>query len=306
MVQPLRPPTGAPSSTAMNSGRLGAGPTRGATRWVWALIGAVLAVASFIGLERTFIESARGQIIDESALLGSTRGKASLEGITQFVVGIVSVRFLIAVVVVAVVVALVRKQWGDAARAVVIVAGANLTTQILKEMIERPEIGGAWAPGNSLPSGHTTVAASAAAVALLVAPRAARPIVAIIGAIYAAATGIATMSLGWHRPSDVIAAIAVVTAWTLLVMVPSRGRPADGPSGTAGRVVSTWLLGIAAVVGIAVGVLSLLGVMSQLNGVGQDVDLLSSGTLTLAYIGSAATVVGAASASAWAQILARR
>ena len=129
---------------------------------------------------------------------------------------------------------------------------------------------------------------------------------AIIGAIYAAATGIATMSLGWHRPSDVIAAIAVVTAWTLLVMVPSRGRPADGPSGTAGRVVSTWLLGIAAVVGIAVGVLSLLGVMSQLNGVGQDVDLLSSGTLTLAYIGSAATVVGAASASAWAQILARR
>lgn len=98
----------------------------------------------------------------------------------------------------------------------------------------------------------------------------------------------------------------MVTAWTLLVMVPSRGRPADGPSGTAGRVVSTWLLGIAAVVGIAVGVLSLLGVMSQLNGVGQDVDLLSSGTLTLAYIGSAATVVGAASASAWAQILARR
>jgi hypothetical protein len=43
----------------------------------------------------------------------------------------------------------------------------------------------------------------------LVAPATLRVLVAVIGVTYGAATGVATMSAGWHRPSDAVAACVV-------------------------------------------------------------------------------------------------
>jgi len=280
-----------------------------ATRWVWSLVGAVVAGVAVAGLSRFFVGSPAGLWVDELAFIGSERGRDQLEPISHVVLSVVSVPFLVIAMVVAVGVALARHRWGDAARAVVVVVGANLFTQVFKEMLERPDLAGMPSLENSLPSGHTTVAASVSAVALLVAPRAARPLVAVLGGAYTAATAVATMSLGWHRPSDVIAAVAVVTACTLLVLVPGSGRRADGFPGTPGRVVASLVLGAVAIGGIAVGVVTLLITLSGAEAATtypQARDSFDGAGLLLAYAGSAAAVVGCAAASAWAQLLARR
>jgi hypothetical protein len=94
-------------------------------------------------------------------------------------------------------------------------------------MVQRPDLlHNNVIPFNTLPSGHSTVAASLAASLVLVVPVRLRPVAATLGALYAA--GIATMTLaaGWHRPSDAVSAFAVVGLWTFgvsAVLVRDRG-----------------------------------------------------------------------------------
>lgn len=283
-------------------------PPPPATRWVWCVTGGLLAVVVAALTTRVFIAEPRFRLVDQAALLGAW-SPDWFEDLARSVLGVVSEPFLVVALAVAAIVALVRQRWGDAVRAAIIVAGANLTTQVLKELLERPVDVGVPGSGygNSLPSGHTTVAASIAAIALVVAPRAARPLVAVVGAAYAAATGVATVALGWHRPSDLLVAFAIVAAWSLLVLVPTRGRPADGVPGTAGRVVVGWLLGLVAVVGIGVG-LGTLGI--ALGTAGSDLSgtsaVLEVGMQRLASTGSAAGIAGVAALCSWALLLARR
>ncbi|MEU2029653.1 hypothetical protein ABZ787_11860, partial [Micrococcus luteus] len=56
--------------------------------------------------------------------------------------------------------------------ALLVLAGSNLTTQLLKAALPRPEHadGVPWSGGNSLPSGHMTLATGAAVAALLLVP----------------------------------------------------------------------------------------------------------------------------------------
>ncbi len=100
--------------------------------------------------------------------------------------------------------------------------GANLTTQILKEsVLDRPDFG--FGTLNSLPSGHTTVVASAVGAALLVAPGVLRPVVALAGGFATTLTGASTIVAGWHRPADVMAALAISLIWTAAVAAVIHG-----------------------------------------------------------------------------------
>ncbi len=106
----------------------------------------------------------------------------------------------------------------EAVAALVVVAGANLTTQLLKAAFEHGRNGalehGIELPWpNSFPSGHTTAAASIAAAMLLVAPPAYRMRAAVAGLLLTAAVGISVVVLGWHYPSDVLGGLLVVGAW---------------------------------------------------------------------------------------------
>ncbi|MFP5367305.1 MAG: phosphatase PAP2 family protein, partial [Actinomycetes bacterium] len=69
---------------------------------------------------------------------------------------------------------------------------------------------------NSLPSGHTTLAASAAAAIFLVVSPRWRPFAAAAGGTYSVLAGAAMFINLWHRPADVVAAFLVVGAWTLI------------------------------------------------------------------------------------------
>jgi membrane-associated phospholipid phosphatase len=113
--------------------------------------------------------------------------------------------------------------------AVVLVAGANVTTQVLKVVLQHArtkafehEMSMPWS--TSFPSGHTTAAASIAVALLLVVPAGYRLLAAGVGAALTATVGLSVVVLGWHYPSDVVGALLVVATWGLCAVAYLRQR----------------------------------------------------------------------------------
>jgi membrane-associated phospholipid phosphatase len=144
--------------------------------------------------------------------------------------------------------AVVRGRVRLAIAALAVIVGANVTTQLLKEVLLERSALDVIAP-NSLPSGHTTVVASAVGALLLVAPRALRLPVVVPGALAATFTGASTVVAGWHRPADIVAALAVCLAWTA-----AGAMFAGGPTRSAAGV------GVGALAGAAAGLVLLVGI----------------------------------------------
>jgi membrane-associated phospholipid phosphatase len=114
----------------------------------------------------------------------------------------------------------------DAAAAVVAVAGANVTTQVLKVALAHPRyqavLGYDQMGPVAFPSGHATAATSIViAFAFVVAPEW-RPAVAVVGACFVAAVGCSVMVLAWHFPSDVLGGILVASGWGFAVLALRR------------------------------------------------------------------------------------
>jgi membrane-associated phospholipid phosphatase len=113
--------------------------------------------------------------------------------------------------------------------AVIVVAGANVTTQLLKLALEHArtkaiEHGVELPWASSFPSGHTTAAASIAAALLLVVPAAYRLRALAVGTLLTAAVGLSTVILRWHYPSDVLGGLLVVGAWSFAALAYLRLR----------------------------------------------------------------------------------
>lgn len=270
--------------------------TRYQPRLVPRVVAALVAVVGLWGVWatwNTFVASERGQHADQLALEGAARGQGVLWDLAEPVLGVVSNSFIGLGLAVAVVLALVRGRWWLAAQVAILVGGANLTTQVLKHVVlDRPALLDiARADINTLPSGHTTVAASVAAGLLIAVPRRWRPLVAVAGAAYTAATGVSTLIGQWHRPSDVVAAILVVLAWGAGVCALSSPSSLDAPRpglergalepGSSGAV-GLLLLGAA-----GTGVLA-LGALGGVRGYGWGLPF--GGDLT-AYMGGMLGVV---------------
>jgi membrane-associated phospholipid phosphatase len=133
---------------------------------------------------------------------------------------------LLAMLAVACGIALRRRRPLDALAAVIVVAGANLTTQALKVLLAHPRfqsiLGGEQFGAVAFPSGHATAAASIAIAFLFVVPRNLRPAVAAAGTCLVAAVGCSVMILGWHFPSDVVGGILVASGWGFAVLAALR------------------------------------------------------------------------------------
>jgi membrane-associated phospholipid phosphatase len=110
--------------------------------------------------------------------------------------------------------------------AVVVVAGANLTTQILKVVLAHPRyqpILGAHQLGPiAFPSGHTTAAMSIAVAFALVVPQRLRPLAAVLGTGLVLAVGCSVLVLDWHYPSDVLGGILVAAGWGFAALAGLR------------------------------------------------------------------------------------
>jgi membrane-associated phospholipid phosphatase len=186
--------------------------------WLLLLTAAQAAAVAAVGL--FFVATAHGQHLDTIALAGNTIGRSRIDELVDTVLNAVSVAALAIATAVIGFIALARGRRALALMAILLIVGSNATTQVLKYVIERPDLGidsERAAAGNSFPSGHATVAASVAIALVLVLPPTARGLAALLGAGYAGLSGVATMSAGWHRPSDAIAAVLVVGAWTSAV-----------------------------------------------------------------------------------------
>lgn len=253
---------------------------------------AALCVVLTVALYVLFVRTRFGQRIDHAALEG--RASLSDESVDNAddllrTIDIASVAILGGGVVL---VAVLRARFLLAAAAAVLIGGANITTQVLKAVLPRPEL----LPGHpdiglgyTFPSGHTTVAASIAVGALLVVPRRLRGAVAVVGVLYAAAVGVATLTAGWHRPSEAIAAVSVVigwgalAAWVIAVRNGPRGRP-----GTAAPFASRLL--VAAGGGLCVA--TFVGLAAVL--VARRLGRLGAVDLGRAYTSAVVLIVGAA------------
>jgi membrane-associated phospholipid phosphatase len=189
----------------------------------------IICLAGLVVVSWLALYTAGGQRFDEQAMraVSQNRGRVSyrLVGLLHHV----SVGWAAVILAAILIIALLRGRIRIAIAAAILVAGANITTELLKKVIlDRPDLKHgqpAFPVVNSLPSGHTTVAFSLALAAVLVVPHVLRWIVAFAGSAVATLLGCATVVGNWHRPSDVVAGILVALIWAALVSAVVAGRP---------------------------------------------------------------------------------
>ncbi|MGZ4677274.1 MAG: phosphatase PAP2 family protein [Acidimicrobiia bacterium] len=229
-------------------------------------IAAVLCSFVLVAFAAVFVGTRAGQRVDDAALEGRVVQHRRTAARSDTLLRTISVGSLAVFGASLVGVALVRGRGHLAVGVAAIIGGANVTTQLFKAAVHRPDLlHDGVIPFNTLPSGHSTVAASLAAALIVVVPVRLRPWAATLGALYAA--GIATMTLaaGWHRPSDAVSAFAVVGIWTfgvcaVLVAIRGTGSP-RAPEGLPGLLV-----GAIAVLGLGFTVVIATSTISSADG----------------------------------------
>lgn len=256
---------------------------------------AVAQAAALVVVWRFAVHTGTGQWLDTVALTGNRIGQDRIDGPVDRILNAMSVVSLLAATAVIGFIALIRGRKGLAVAATLLIAGANVTTQLLKYVLDRPALGidpERDAVGNSLPSGHTTIAASVALALVLVLPPKVRPLGAFLGVAYAASAGVATLSAGWHRPSDAVAAFLVVGVWAalagLLLLIFQREQ-AQVSAEDAHRVAAA-VLGLGGLAAVVASGLALSWLLDQQQ---VPVDELSRRPLFIGYAGSAAGIAGA-------------
>lgn len=255
---------------------------------------ALVQVAAFLVVWRVAVHTEIGQWVDTVALTGNRIGQDRIDGPVDKLLNAMSVVSLLAATAVIGFIALIRGRIALAITATLLIAGANVSTQLLKYGLNRPDYGldpERAAVGNSLPSGHTTVAASVAVALMLVLPAKVRAVGAFLAAAYAAAAGVATLSAGWHRPSDAVAAYLVVGVWAALaglVLLITQREQAQVAPGDAHRLAALLLAAAGVLALIASGLA--LSWLVELRGTGPDE--LSRRPLFIGYAGSAAGIAG--------------
>ena len=222
-----------------------------------------LGAAYVVALAAVYVLTVRtvpGRLVSDAALRGALSTRSAASDSVHAVLDVVSVGSLAVATVVIVVIALLRLAGRAAVVAIGLLAAANVSTWLLKNyLFSRPDLGlreAAPETLNSLPSGHATAAFSAAAALVLVVPVALRRVAAVIGAAVGALVAVATMSAGWHRAGDALAAFCVVGFWSVVAAwVVLRGSdqavPGEDRWRPPGRAVKIALVGVGAGYGAA-------------------------------------------------------
>jgi membrane-associated phospholipid phosphatase len=171
------------------------------------------------------------QSVDLRIFIHLRRDEGPLHALASVLVNFGDLASLLVLLAVACAIGLRNGRRREVLAAIVVVAGANLTTQLLKTTLEHArhkafEHGIELPWPNSFPSGHTTAAASIAVALLLVVPARHRFAAAVTGAALTAAVGFSVVILGWHYPSDVLGGLLVVGAWAFAALAWLRVRGA--------------------------------------------------------------------------------
>lgn len=123
-------------------------------------------------------------------------------------------------------VAMLRGRPRLAVAALVLVAGSNLTSQVLKAVLEhqryQPSLGYLQIGPTGFPSGHATASLAMACAFALVVGRAWRPAVVSLGVLATAAVGCSRVMLHFHYPSDVLGGWLVAAGWCFAAVAALR------------------------------------------------------------------------------------
>jgi membrane-associated phospholipid phosphatase len=198
----------------------------GGKRALLAAIACALAIAPLAFVAYSFGPFER---LDLRVMLHLERDSGPLHSLAAVLVNFGDLASLLVLLAAACAIGLRYGRRREVLAAIVVVAGANLTTQLLKTTLEHArhkafEHGIELPWPDSFPSGHTTAAASIAVALLLVVPAAHRLAAAVAGIAITAAVGFSVVVLGWHYPSDVLGGLLVVGAWGFAALAWLRIR----------------------------------------------------------------------------------
>jgi membrane-associated phospholipid phosphatase len=176
-----------------------------------------------------------------------------------------------------------RRAYAGLLAAGVIVAAA-LTTQVLQAVLERPILlsSGYRREDQSFPSGHTAIPMAVFAALVLVVPHRFRWYAVVVAAPGAIGMGLATVTVGWHRPSDAVGGDLIVLAYACLaiVLLARRGHL----NAAEPRRAEAIAFGVASV-GLCVVVLLILSARDSVFVLGRTMVLVAGSLTTLALLG---------------------
>ena len=254
-------------------------------------------VVLFVLVVEVFVGTIRGQMLDTIALEGNSFGRRTAAETLNAALQAISVVSVALILVTIAVVAVARRRYTLAVMSIAVVVGSCLTTLLLHyHVLTRPVLGvdpERDLAGNSLPSGHATAAAAFAIGLTLVLPPRARGAAGLLGAGYAAVVGVATLSSGWHRPSDVIASYLIAGGWAAfagLVLVIGQKPTAV----VNRRERAEWSQAGATALGSFLTVLGIAVLAFVAQRMSEPVAAMGEDLLRLGYLGSAMVIGGGA------------
>jgi PAP2 superfamily len=216
------------------------------------VVAGALAVPVWAGTTQT----ATGQRLADLILYGRFAADPAVNGAATGTLAAVNLAWVAIAALGILTLALARGGIGLGTAVVAVLGGANVTAQLLKDVLERPNLIGtaSYASGNSFPSGTVTLAASLGFACILVAPRGLRAAVAIGAIALTAAVGMSTITTGWHRLADVVGATLISLAWASIVTAALVRAQGWMPRRTWGHGIG----GRATVVAATTGVIAVL------------------------------------------------
>jgi membrane-associated phospholipid phosphatase len=257
------------------------------------LFAGLVAAAGVVALYLVFVGTALGQAVDTAAMRGADVHHSRIVAVLDRTLNGTTLASLILVCLAAAAIGVIRRRLDVAVGAALVVLGSNLTAQVLKDHLGRPNLDHFPAP-NSFPSGHTTAAASVAFALIIALPHAVRGMVTLIGAGYVTVIAVATVWAEWHRPSDTVAGLLLVLAWGGLAAAALRIRRL-GRAGAPSRPtrLTTVLL---VVVGGITGAVGLVGMAAVAMSERVTPDLVSG---RFAFLAGAAAITAAVAGTFW-------
>ncbi|KAM9862575.1 phosphatase PAP2 family protein [Leucobacter sp. BZR 635] len=213
-------------------------------RVLWILLfWLILGVGSYV----LGVLSSTGQAVEDNLLSASNfnaHPPAPLSLVSPFAIAIALVALGL--------VALWVHGIGRALTVTLVPAVAIVASQLLKsEVLGRPELLTLGAE-NSFPSGHMTVFGTIVGAAIFAAPSRIRPILTAGGAVLLGVVSWQLLGYGWHRPSDVLGALALAVAgFAIVTMFTGLNRPPRAwllGTVSVGLVIIGWLAVAAALI----------------------------------------------------------
>jgi membrane-associated phospholipid phosphatase len=191
-------------------------------------------VVLFSALLISVYHTTQGRWLDNAALEGflSTVDDERRQSIADAIASLADPGPFLLIGFTIIAVALLKRAPRRAAAVTTLLVGASATSQILKPLLAKARfeadvvsfdhVVNPIINAPAFPSGHATAAMALALGAVMVTPRAWRPLVAAVGALFALAVGLAVVALAWHYPSDVVGGYLVASTWCLLTLAGLR------------------------------------------------------------------------------------